>query len=581
MLFVARDIGIVHALTLNPTARRGLTAALIFIALSYLVLPYLIETLRLGDLVPLLHPVLLAPPALVIGAPLVEAILVWVVAGRVFLRLRRPAGAIVALVAILVAAGAAPVARATFGVDEPCPRTSAHEMLLEAGLVFEGRVASQGPPAACATVQTMCQQQIVSFEVDRVLKGDAKPGDTVEATRVSVVSPLVGTNRPDIRHPQDKPPLPLPRSGLFALTGGGDGMTSPSYKPPYFIDECLVTLPDGLAESAAEYAAETARLKESADAAPKDVERVLALTDHLLLFRDNFAARRLLQQAIVAFPANAAIHAQFLYLIDPMGSIDKNPAFFWQRMENQLPDSVVAALGTPTDPDPYNAWVRRRAFMVYGAPMTGGDPSRAFTDFSSFVFMNPQLGGAPLRGAKFTDARIESGYLRAADLIGADLRWSEFTNVDLSFADFRHADLSDWNPATRTNGMLMQRIAHNPPSTQAGASKMLVPAGIAALLPSLKLLRATFDDARMDRATLTNADLRQASLKGASLVGADLRRADLRGADLSGANLSGARLEGARSDCHTIWPEGHTPMFRSDYKSPTFFCAEAIVAGDP
>jgi uncharacterized protein YjbI with pentapeptide repeats len=575
MLFVARDIGIIHALTLDPKARRGLFAALVIIALSYFALPFLLSALRLGDLVPLLVPAPLAPPAIAIGAPLVEAILAWMVAARVFHRLRRPIAMAAFMIGVTLAAALAPPARAAFGVDEPCPRTSAHEALLEAGIIFEGRLLSQGPPPACATVQALCAQETVSFQVDRVLKGDAKAGDTVEAHRVSAVAEGGAAIRPYTREAAIKPPLAVPQTGLFVLGGGATPMiVSNSQSQYYTIDECLLTPPAGLAEQADAYTKAIANLKQAVDTAPDDPDKLLALTDRLLRARDNAAARRLLQKAIVAFPANAAVHAQYLYLIDPLGNFEKNP-LVWNQMKRQLPDAVIAALETPTNPDPYNAWVRRHAFMVYGEAATGGGQSPGFTDFSAFAFFNPQLGGASLAHAKFADAHIQFGFFRAADLSGADLRWSEFTNVDLSFADLRHADLSDWNPMIRMNGLLIHRVSRepfviNPLSYLTG----FVP-------PKLTLLRARLDGARMDRANLVNADLRQASLKGAGLTDADLRHADLRGADLSGATMSGARLSGAHADCHTIWPDGVKPEFQSDYKSPTVFCAEQLVADEP
>jgi hypothetical protein len=568
--FAIRDIGIIHALTLNPNARRGVTAAMVVMAVSYVVLPQVAGALRASDLAPLFVPGALAPPAFAVGAPIAEAVIAWLFAARAFQRFfRMPAATLLAASLIATMIFASP-ASAAFGVDEPCPRNSGHEMLLEAGVIFEGALISKGPPAGCGSMPAMCNQEIATFRVDRVLKGDIAPGDTVEAQRVSTAGPVAAGRQLFARAPTALPPLPIPQSGLFALAGGqtiAAGLMADWRS--HLIDECLLTLPPDLAKLAEAYAARTAAMKAAVDEAPNDADRTVALADHLLRYRDTASAGRLLRTAIVRFPTRAAIHAQLLYLLGPVAP-DRNHAM-WRTIRRQLPDAIVHALETPTVPEPESAWIRRRAVMAGGRAPDAG--TGHFDDFSSFAF-SVRLGGQSLRGAKFVDSEITLSYLRAADLSGADLRWSEFDNDDLSFANLTDADLSDWNPATRGNGLLRHRLDEHP-IPQPGVFLIM---SISWMGGGLKLLGATLDRAHLDRATLINADLRQASFKSASLKEADLRGSDLRGADFTGADLTGVQLAGARSDCRTQWPQGFAPKLKPDPIATTAFCSGSRIA---
>ena len=167
--------------------------------------------------------------------------------------------------------------------------------------------------------------------------------------------------------------------------------------------------------------------------------------------------------------------------------------------------------------------------------------------------------------------------MRAADLSGADLRWSEFARSDLSFARLVEADLSDWNPSTRAAEQRLLRIDMPGGRGNPFGARLVEMRYFGESIGPVKLLGAVLDRANLSRATLIQADLRQASLRGAVLAEADLRQADLRGADLAGADLAGARLKDARVDCRTIWPAGSAPATRPDPDGSGVLCVERLV----
>jgi uncharacterized protein YjbI with pentapeptide repeats len=578
-LFVLRDIGILHVLALNPASRRGVMAAVVVIAVSYLVLPNLASAIHADDLAPLFRPTPLASPALALGAPLIEAAIAWALAARVFDRLgRRHLPALLGLLLL------GPLAAASARADEPCPRTSAHEFLLEASLVFEGRVVAHTPAKACTNTDMVCGNESFAFQVDRVLKGDAKPGDKVWAMRMP-------TNR---RRPSlSDPSLAMPDSGLFALVGHARGWLTLPANLQYVIDECLLGAPADFPAAAEAYAIQTDQVRSAAAAAPADVEKLVALADHLLSHRDG-SARSVLEQGLLRFPRSQALHAQALYVMEPMGTFVWNP-LVWYSLRLNLPNEVRDAFETPAAADPGAPSVRRLAMMNLRRPAERDSPLRDFNDFSFFSFSGLQFPGAAMPGARFIDSRISGSNFRGADLTSADMRWAELDQVDLSFARLTDANLSDWNPATRNGPVLIHRLGTG--FAEMVATRMvdidddgsvspfdfflgsLLGSSVPVSVP-VKLLRATLDRAQLDRATLIRADMREASFEHASLKDADLREADLRGADLTAADLSGARLAGAKSDCRTKWPEGFQPKIRPDLDSTTLFCREYRLRDD-
>jgi len=335
----------------------------------------------------------------------------------------------------------------------------------------------------------------------------------------------------------------------------------------YTIDECLLGLPPDLATEAEAYTAKRGELMSASQAKADDADAAVALAGYLLRNRDP-AVRPLLEHAALAFPANQAIRAQYLYGINQAAYPMLNP-FFWNSLKTRQP-ALAQALSTPTKPDPDNIWVKLLAIRTRMQPAEAESPLRTLNDFSAYTLTGLQFANASLHGANFMDAHISNSDFRASDLTGADLRWAEFENVDLSFARLSDAQLDDWNPATRMGNILLRRLNWVPIGL--GRTKQVV-------MPQfmVKLRRAVLDRARMDRATLIGADLRQASLKHAVLRDADLRHADLSGADLSGTDLTGALLDEARFDCRTRWPDGFTPASRPDPASDTAFCAESVV----
>jgi hypothetical protein len=444
ILFSLRDIGILHMLSMNPNVRRGVMATIVVMALSYIAVPLLTHAVHAGELSLAFRPDFLAPAATSLGAVLAEEAIVWVLAVRAFRHFARALPAVLAAGLLLIPG----TARAADWANAPCPRISGHEMLREAGLIFEGRLLSQGPPAECANVPSMCGQQTFTFQIDRPLKGDAEPGSTVTAQRLSIDMRPIATS--DAR-------LAMPQSGLFALASPaqGPGIEVPGPRATYAIDECLLGLPDDFKAEADAYAAMLETLKSAALAAPADADAAEAVIAHMIRHHDA-AARAALEKGVVAFPANQTIRTQFLHLIDPVGQEAINP-FYWQQQARQLPEAVVQSLQAPQKAEPGSLWVQRFAISLRRRPGEADSPLYTFADFSDYTFSGLNFAQAALRGAKFEDTHIQSGNFRAADLSGADLRWAEFDGVDLSYARLPDADLRDFNPATRNGLMVLRR----------------------------------------------------------------------------------------------------------------------------
>jgi len=566
LLFAVRDIGILHIAALDPASRRGVLATIVVLALSYLALPMLARALHAGDLIPIFRPDFFMSPRWSVGIALFDGIVVWLLAARNFRRLGRQLPVVV-LAGLLLCA---PRAWSASLADAPCPRVSAHEMLMEAGLIFEGHLLSQGPPPECAANKMMCGQEVLTFRVDRLLKGEGKPNSTVTVRRMQISQRSLTTADPR---------LAVPESGLFVLLGrplnpglagavtyqddedGEDGVFLPGN---YTIDECLLGLPPDFAAQAEAYAAKRAELT----AIDKSTAATTAaLAGYLLRNRDT-AARPILEHALLAYPSSQAIRAQYLYDSDQTGLLTRNP-FFWNMVKTRQP-ALAEALTTATTPDPDNIWVKLLAIRTRLRPAEENSPLSALKDFSAYFLTGLQFADASLHGASFVDAHIANSDFRGSDLTGADLRWAEFENVDLSFALLSDANLEDWNPATRMGNALMRRFGWR--ADGLGRTRQVVNPQF-----TITLRRSILDRARMERATLIGADLRQASLKQAILRDADLRQADLRGADLSGADLSGAVLDGARFDCRTAWPAGFVPAGRPDPASDTILCRESLI----
>jgi uncharacterized protein YjbI with pentapeptide repeats len=105
-------------------------------------------------------------------------------------------------------------------------------------------------------------------------------------------------------------------------------------------------------------------------------------------------------------------------------------------------------------------------------------------------------------------------HLKAADLAGAQLRYTDATGGSFAECDLSGADLQD----TYLDRASFQRA---------------------------KLTGANLSGATAKRAGFARADLSGANLRGASLTGASFQRANLSGADVSGADLRDADFSGA------------------------------------
>ena len=91
-LFLLRDIGIIHFLTMDGRARRALLSALVYFAVLYAILPVMLFALDLEDAIPALVPSPMGHPAVVIIPALVQVGLVAVLIGWRWGRLARAMG---------------------------------------------------------------------------------------------------------------------------------------------------------------------------------------------------------------------------------------------------------------------------------------------------------------------------------------------------------------------------------------------------------------------------------------------------------------------------------------------------------
>ncbi len=172
------------------------------------------------------------------------------------------------------------------------------------------------------------------------------------------------------------------------------------------------------------------------------------------------------------------------------------------------------------------------------ADLSGADLSGA--NLSSAKLYGARLNGARLyktrlRGAFFSEKRLDVKVLNDTDLRDSDiyltrrpsekLTRSSLSNADLSGADLCNTDLY----LAGLNGVKLTN----------------------ANLRDANLIKTEFIDANLTAADLTgskliDSDLRFANLCDAKLIGADLRSANLMNASLINANLSGIKLIGAK-----------------------------------
>jgi hypothetical protein len=81
-LFLLRDIGIIHFLTMDGRARRALLSALVYFAVLYALLPTILFSLDLEDVIPALvpspvgHPVVVVVPAM-LQVCLIGGLIAW------------------------------------------------------------------------------------------------------------------------------------------------------------------------------------------------------------------------------------------------------------------------------------------------------------------------------------------------------------------------------------------------------------------------------------------------------------------------------------------------------------------------
>jgi uncharacterized protein YjbI with pentapeptide repeats len=151
--------------------------------------------------------------------------------------------------------------------------------------------------------------------------------------------------------------------------------------------------------------------------------------------------------------------------------------------------------------------------------------------------IQPDLGGANLRGADLRGADLRGANLHEASLKGANLHEASLRGANLHEADLRGADLSgtDLHEADLSGANL-----HGADLSGANLSgidlsgKDLRRANLeGAHLSGVDLYGANLSFARLQGTDLRDSDLRQTYLGGANLSRADLRNADFRGAILS------------------------------------------------
>jgi len=188
--------------------------------------------------------------------------------------------------------------------------------------------------------------------------------------------------------------------------------------------------------------------------------------------------------------------------------------------------------------------------------LRGIDAKSAWLDGGNFTQSDMSFGtfeNASMAHATLADAWLVGAHLFGIDLHGADLQFSDVRGSDLGHADLRNAWMSgaDFSRANfwqaRLNGGYLIAAEMKDLETAAGAN-----------LDEIVAYRANFTDANisgdgsfgvcMRKAFLRNTTFDRAWLLGVDLRGSDLQDATFRGAHLQGADLRGAQLDGANLD---------------------------------
>ena len=145
------------------------------------------------------------------------------------------------------------------------------------------------------------------------------------------------------------------------------------------------------------------------------------------------------------------------------------------------------------------------------------------------------LAGRVLKGANFEDAEI----------VGANLSYTNLENANLTSIDFGGTDLSG---ANLKNTKLMEASLSN------------------ANLDGTNLERANLRGSFLIRTQMRSANLKKANLKNVKLKLAGLENANFQGANFQGAKLEqiffnhNTKWQGAIYDEQTVFPEGFDPV---------------------
>ena len=188
------------------------------------------------------------------------------------------------------------------------------------------------------------------------------------------------------------------------------------------------------------------------------------------------------------------------------------------------------------------------------------------------------LAGCDLAGARFVSSKCRHQLLcvqdlRAAGLVGADMRGPQLSGMDLSGADLR---FSIFPSEAISPGLLRKncfkgaclRGADLSPLRESFVGLDFHASALAGADMRSTIFRGTifrggrFSGIDFTGADFTGADLCGANFKGASLAGADLTGAALYRVNFKGVDLRGATLdfdETIRWDAHTRWPIGVGP----------------------
>ncbi|MFF0491569.1 pentapeptide repeat-containing protein [Nocardia sp. NPDC004068] len=214
---------------------------------------------------------------------------------------------------------------------------------------------------------------------------------------------------------------------------------------------------------------------------------------------------------------------------------------------------------------------RPTIFEVLGSFVRGHSPigpdcgkvkdQRLPIDVQAVVTVIGRRGAHSTEKIDLSETCLANGYLRDANLRGAQLRGANLAGAELEQADLTEAALGEANLSD---------------ASLWGADLQ------SARLDDANLQRTNFQEARLRHANFNAADLRDAYLGGADMRNVYFDGANLRGAQLKDTgyaearldhvvfvkdwttegneNLQGASFNGARFDDSTRWPPGFTPI---------------------